>query len=108
MDQNYGAKYFLDINFTVDTTINREKLKSAYIREITSLFKPYILSNNPAVSIVSDSERSAKNNELKSNKEPTKKASNENKGYDASVSPPTNRQSGQIKSKEKALAQYYQ
>ena len=37
-----------------------------------------------------------------------KKAGNENKTFDASVSPPTNRQSGQMKSKEKALAQYYQ
>jgi hypothetical protein len=44
MDQNYGAKYFLDLDFALDTAINREKLKSIYIREITSLFKPYIVS----------------------------------------------------------------
>lgn len=44
MDQNYGAKYFLDINFEVDNRINREKLKSTYIRKITELFKPYILN----------------------------------------------------------------
>ena len=46
MDQNYGAKYFLDLDFTVDHSLNREKLKSAYIREITNLFKPYILNTN--------------------------------------------------------------
>lgn len=32
MDQNYGAKYFLDLNFEVDPSLNREKLKSTYIR----------------------------------------------------------------------------
>lgn len=46
MDQNYGAKYFLDLDFTYDTGVNREKLKSMYIREITNLFKPYIVSNS--------------------------------------------------------------
>lgn len=42
MDQNYGAKYFLDLDFDVDQTVNREKLKSNYIREITNLFRPYL------------------------------------------------------------------
>jgi len=32
MDHNYGAKYFLDLDFLHDRTINREKLKSNYIR----------------------------------------------------------------------------
>lgn len=32
MDQNYNAKYFIDLNFEYDRTINREKLKSNYIR----------------------------------------------------------------------------
>ena len=46
MDHNYGAKYFLDpSNFTYDTSINKERLKSQYIREITNLFKPYIDNN---------------------------------------------------------------
>jgi hypothetical protein len=51
MDQNYGAKYFLDLDFTLDTTINREKLKSMYIREITSLFKPYIVNTGTATTM---------------------------------------------------------
>lgn len=44
MDQNYGAKYFLDLDFEIDTGVNREKLKSNYIREITNLFRPYIMN----------------------------------------------------------------
>lgn len=47
MDQNYMAKYFLDLDFELDSSLNREKLKSMYIREITNLFKPYIVSSNP-------------------------------------------------------------
>jgi hypothetical protein len=42
MDHNYGAKYFLDPSFTYDPTLNKEKLKSQYIRDISNLFKPYI------------------------------------------------------------------
>mgnify|MGYP000860961330 CR=1 FL=1 len=42
MDHNYGAKYFLDLNFEQQPNLNREKLKSNYIREITNLFKPYL------------------------------------------------------------------
>jgi hypothetical protein len=56
MDQNYGAKYFLDINFDLDPNVNREKLKSNYIREITNLFKPYIM-NVPKVKSTPDSDR---------------------------------------------------
>ena len=44
MDQDYRAKYFLDLNFELDSVVNREKLKSNYIREITNLFKPYIMN----------------------------------------------------------------
>jgi hypothetical protein len=58
MDQNYGAKYFLDINFDLDPTLNREKLKSKYIREITNLFKPYIL-NATKVNSSADSDKEA-------------------------------------------------
>ena len=32
MDQNYGAKYFLDLDFEVDFMTPKEKLKSNYIR----------------------------------------------------------------------------
>lgn len=42
MDHNYGAKYFLDHNFIYDPSLNKEKLKSQYIRDISNLFKPYI------------------------------------------------------------------
>ena len=45
MDQNYQAKYFMDFNFEVNSNVNREKLKSNYIREITNLFKPYIMGS---------------------------------------------------------------
>jgi hypothetical protein len=75
MDQNYGAKYFLDLDFTLDTTINREKLKSMYIREITSLFKSYIVntrSNNYAL----DSQRE-RTNLYKNVKETSQKNSRE-------------------------------
>lgn len=61
MDQNYGAKYFLDLDFTLDTAINREKLKSMYIREITSLFKPYIVSTPNNNHHALDSEREKTN-----------------------------------------------
>jgi hypothetical protein len=49
MDQNYGAKYFLDLDFEVDQTVNREKLKSNYIREITNLFRPYLTPQSQAL-----------------------------------------------------------
>ena len=42
MDQNYNAKYFLNLDFEVDRTINKGKLKSAYIRDIYNIFMPYI------------------------------------------------------------------
>jgi hypothetical protein len=61
MDQNYGAKYFLDLDFALDSAINREKLKSIYIREITSLFKPYIVSTANSNSHALDSEREKTN-----------------------------------------------
>lgn len=46
MDQNYGAKYFLDLDFDIGVNINREKLKSSYIREISNLFKPYLMNSS--------------------------------------------------------------
>jgi hypothetical protein len=61
MDQNYGAKYFLDLDFALDSAINREKLKSIYIREITSLFKPYIVSTANSNTHALDSEREKTN-----------------------------------------------
>lgn len=45
MDHNYQAKYFLDLDFQVDPSFNPEKLKSTYIREITSLFQPYLMNS---------------------------------------------------------------
>ena len=42
MDQNYNAKYFLNLDFEVDKSVNKEKLKSAYIRDIYNIFRPYI------------------------------------------------------------------
>ena len=56
MDENYRAKYFLDLGFEVDNTIHREKLKSNYIREITNLFKPYILQSQVPASSKAQSE----------------------------------------------------
>lgn len=32
MDKNYKAKYFLDLNFTVDNQLGKEKLKLKYTR----------------------------------------------------------------------------
>ena len=57
MDQNYGAKYFLDLNFEFQRNVNREKLKSNYIREITNLFKPYIMNTNSKAHYSLDSDR---------------------------------------------------
>lgn len=84
MDQNYGAKYFLDLNFEIDTAVNREKLKSNYIREITNLFRPYIMN---ATSPVQDSERDRYSNDFK-NREGK---NTERKVPDSSISPPTNK-----------------
>ena len=46
MDQDYRAKYFLDLSFELNPSLNRDKLKSTYIRDITNLFKPYILNKS--------------------------------------------------------------
>jgi hypothetical protein len=84
MDQNYGAKYFLDLNFEIDSTVNREKLKSNYIREISNLFKPYIVESSNPVTRTSQqfvSEKTTKGNDkLKSNQH-----------VDTAISPPTNK-----------------
>jgi hypothetical protein len=91
MDQNYGAKYFLDLDFTLDSSLNREKLKSMYIREITNLFKPYIVSTNTNNNYALDSERE-RPNDYKNAKEPPQKNTPETrKVHDTSISPPTNR-----------------
>lgn len=55
MDQNYLAKYFMDLNFEIDPSSNREKLKSSYIREITSMFQPYLMG--PAAMVSEESEK---------------------------------------------------
>lgn len=46
MDHDYGAKYFLDPGFIYDPSVNKEKLKSQYIRDIHNLFKPHIENDN--------------------------------------------------------------
>ena len=46
MDHDYGAKYFIDPGFIYDSTVNKEKLKSQYIKDIYNLFKPYIENTN--------------------------------------------------------------
>lgn len=91
MDQNYGAKYFLDLDFQLDPSANREKLKSMYIREITNLFKPYILTTNPNTYAL-DSERE-RNEPKNAPRESTHKNTPDNprKVHDTSISPPTNR-----------------
>ena len=48
MDQNYCAKYFLNLDFQVNQKVNTEKLKSTYIRDITALFRPYIVGSGNA------------------------------------------------------------
>ena len=78
MDQNYGAKYFLGIDFDVIPLSSREKLKSNYIREITNLFRPYIMNST----------QPAQNSIIKTQKEPAKE-SEVRKVQDAAISPPT-------------------
>jgi hypothetical protein len=65
MDHNYGAKYFLDpSNFAYDTSINKERLKSQYIREITNLFKPYIDNNEEEEQTVYSTQKNSNNNQI--------------------------------------------
>ena len=84
MDQDYGAKYFLDLNFELDKNINRQKLKSNYIREITNLFKPYIMHNNSKVHNSLDSDREIVSVDYSKPKETQRR-------HDTSISPPTNK-----------------
>ena len=88
MDQDYGAKYFLDLNFELDKNVNREKLKSNYIREITNLFKPYIMHhNNSKVQNSLDSDREIVSVDYASKPKTTERR------HDTSISPPTNKAS---------------
>lgn len=74
MDQNYNAKYFLDLSFDIVEPSGREKLKDIYLRDITNLFKPHITlsGHNPA------SDRSSNDNTRKQRAE-------------VAISPPTNK-----------------
>jgi hypothetical protein len=44
MDENYKPKYFLDHNFEVDKTKDKNSLKFKYQQQILTLFKPFIQS----------------------------------------------------------------
>lgn len=54
MDHKYQAKYFLNINFEINTTLSKDKLKSNYIKQISSLFKPYLEESKSGRSSSSD------------------------------------------------------
>ena len=57
MDQNYGPKYFLDLDFELVNNINREKLKSIYIKDITNLFRPYLFHGQQSKNIRVDNDK---------------------------------------------------
>ena len=57
MDQNYGPKYFLDLDFEVINNINREKLKSVYIKDITNLFRTYIKNSQLSKPILVENDK---------------------------------------------------
>jgi hypothetical protein len=86
MDQEYSAKYFLDLNFEIDRNCNREKLKSSYIREITTLFKPYILNSNNKIQSGLESDREVVSVDYSN--QPQKHETS--RRHDTSVSPATN------------------
>ena len=44
MDENYRPKYFLDLNFELDETLDKNTLKSNYHQQILNLFRPYVQS----------------------------------------------------------------
>lgn len=79
MDQDYRAKYFFDLNFEINPIINREKLKSSYIRDITNLFKPYLLNNI------------SQNSELDRPEPPQETKITDTSKRESAISPPTNR-----------------
>lgn len=88
MDHNYNAKYFLDLNFELNPNVNREKLKSNYIREITNLFKPY-LANSSAIQ-ATESDREKKSYDFKT-QEAAVKGNETARRQDTAISPPTNK-----------------
>lgn len=79
MDHNYNAKYFLDLNFDIIPLHTKEKLKSIYIRDITSLFKPYLANSSFTQPTKSDRDN------------PKNVAKNPSRVQDTSISPPTNK-----------------
>lgn len=88
MDHNYNAKYFLDLNFELNPSLNREKLKSNYIREITNLFKPYLA--NSSIMQVNDSDREKKSYDFKTQEAGTK-GNETTRRQESAISPPTNK-----------------
>jgi hypothetical protein len=66
-----------------------------YIREITNLFKPYIINTNstPSYALDSERERERSNNDFKNTSKETsqKNTPDTRKVHDNSISPPTNR-----------------
>jgi hypothetical protein len=90
MDQNYRAKYFLGVNFDLLPNANREKLKSSYIREITTLFRPYI-HTSPPLARTYDSERERVVSGPVAVKVLAQSTVASRQTHDFSISPPTNR-----------------
>lgn len=42
MDENYRPKYFLDMDFDLDESFDKEILKKNYHQQILNLFRPYV------------------------------------------------------------------
>ena len=42
MDENYRPKYFLDLNFDLDESLDKNTLKENYHQQILNLFRPYV------------------------------------------------------------------
>ena len=73
------------------SNVNREKLKSTYIRDITNLFKPYIMGSK---STISQESRPLKDSIDLSSKERFQKGRENTRFKEtAAISPPTNKPS---------------
>lgn len=42
MDENYKPKYFLDFDFQVNESLDKQILKKSYHTQVLSLFRPYV------------------------------------------------------------------
>lgn len=42
MDENYKPKYFLDFDFQVNESLDKQILKNSYHTQVLSLFRPYV------------------------------------------------------------------